>query len=318
MLTRRRTLALAAGLAAGGGSVAQAAGPRAVRLGKGPIITPQTHPSIGTNIAEPSLIRVPSWAKGALGRYYLYFADHVGQYIRMAYADRLEGPWRVHPPGVLRIEQTPFPTNLKGGHIASPDVHVDHERRRFVMYFHGLERLPNEQVTRVATSPDGLAFASAGPEILGLTYWRAFPFRGMTYAMAMPGQFYRSKDPLSGFETGPRLFNMNMRHGTVVVRGDQLKVAWTQVGDAPERIYLTTIDASGPWERWTQSAPVEILRPEFDWEGAQLPAEPSVRGAIERPVNQLRDPFFFEERGRLYMVYGIAGERGLALAEVFL
>lgn len=316
MPTRRRTLALAASLAAVG-APAHAAGPRAVRLGQGPIITPDTHASIGTNIAEPSLIRVPSWARGALGRYYLYFADHVGQYIRMAYADRLEGPWKVHVPGVLPIDQTPFPTNLKGGHIASPDVHVDHERRRFVMYFHGLERLPNEQVTRVATSADGLSFAS-GTEVLGLTYWRAFPFRGMTYAMAMPGQFYRSQDPLVGFETGPRLFNPNMRHGTVVVRGDKLKVAWTQVGDAPERIYLTTIDARGPWERWTQSDAVEILRPEREWEGATLPAEPSVRGAIERPVNQLRDPCFFDEAGRLYMVYAVAGERGLALAEVFL
>lgn len=316
MLSRRRTLALAASLAATGAPV-HAAGPRAVRLGQGPIITPDTHPSIGTNIAEPSLIRVPAWAKGALGRYYLYFADHVGQYIRMAYADRLEGPWKVYVPGVLRIEQTPFPTNLKGGHIASPDVHVDHERRRFVMYFHGLERLPNEQVTRVSTSADGLSFV-ARAEVLGLTYWRAFPFRGKTYAMAMPGQFYRSDDPLGGFEKGPLLFNANMRHGTVVVRGDQLKVAWTQVGDAPERIYLTTIDARGSWEGWTQSEPVEILRPGRDWEGATLPAEPSIRGAIEHPANQLRDPFFFEEAGRLYMVYGIAGERGLALAEVFL
>lgn len=307
----------ASGLAAAAGRAA-AAGPRAVRIGQGPIITPDTDPSIGTNIAEPSLIRVPSWARNRLGRYYLYFADHVGSFIRMAYADRLEGPWKVHGPGVLHIDKTPFPPGIEGAHIASPDVHVDHERRRFVMYFHGLERLPNTQVTRVATSTDGLDFTS-GAEILGLTYWRAFPFRGQTYAMAMPGQFYRSSDPLTGFEKGPRLFNLNMRHGSVVVRGDQLKVVWTQVGDAPECIYLTTIDASGPWKTWKEvGPPIEILRPERRWEGADLPKVPSVRGAIETPVNQLRDPAFFEDQGRLFMVYAIAGERGLALAEVFL
>ena len=48
------------------------------RLGDGPIISPDTHPSIGKNIQGPSLIRVPDWVENPLGRYYLYFADHKG------------------------------------------------------------------------------------------------------------------------------------------------------------------------------------------------------------------------------------------------
>jgi hypothetical protein len=45
---------------------------------------------------------------------------------------------------------------------------------------------------------------------------RAFQHDGMTYAMAMPGQFYRSKDGMHGFEPGPNLFNPNMRHSAVM------------------------------------------------------------------------------------------------------
>ena len=54
------------------------------RIGDAPIITPATDPSIGHNIQGPSLVRVPDWVPNRLGRYYLYFADHKGAYIRLA------------------------------------------------------------------------------------------------------------------------------------------------------------------------------------------------------------------------------------------
>src|SRR4051794_39175875 len=142
---------------------------RVMRLGDGPIIAPELHPSIGVNIQGPSLIHVPDWIDGRLGAYYLYFADHKGSYIRLAYADRLTGPWRVHPPGSLHLAQSGFLTappavsaaelarfeaqyrargmaishdvlaEITAPHIASPDVHIDAERRRIMMYFHGLD-----------------------------------------------------------------------------------------------------------------------------------------------------------------------------------
>ena len=59
---------------------------RVTRLANGPIIGPHLHPSIGVNIQGPSLIRVPDWIDNRLGAYYLYFADHKGSYIRLAYA----------------------------------------------------------------------------------------------------------------------------------------------------------------------------------------------------------------------------------------
>ena len=44
------------------------------------------------NINGPSVIAVPDWVENRLGAYYLYFAHHKGDYIRMAYADSPLGP----------------------------------------------------------------------------------------------------------------------------------------------------------------------------------------------------------------------------------
>ena len=76
---------------------------------------------------------------------------------------------------------------------------------------------------------------------------RVFQHDGYTYAMSMPGQLYRSRNPLGGLEAGPRLFNPNMRHAALLKRGDTLLVFWTQVGQVPEHIKLSTIDISGDW-----------------------------------------------------------------------
>jgi len=317
---------------------------RVERLLDRPIIAPESDPSIGENIQGPSLIRVPDWIDSPLGRYYLYFADHKGCYIRLAFADRLIGPWQIHEPGSLRLEQSHFPAEapeapraelerlqelmakmefrlphdleeeLTTPHIASPDVHVEAATRRIVMYFHGLDGFAR-QVTRVAVSKDGLRF-EARPEILGRTYFRAFLHRGMTYALAMPGQLYRSKDGLSNFETGPLLFEPNMRHSALLKRGDDLRVFWTRVGDVPERILMSTIDLSPPWTEWRESEAVEILRPEKDWEGANAPLEASIRSTAYGRVNQLRDPAIFKEEGRVFLLYAVAGESGIALAEL--
>ena len=315
---------------------------RVERLGDGPILSPQSHPAVGANIQGPSLIRVPDWVRPRLGRYYLYFADHKGTYIRLAYADDLRGPWRVYAPGTLRLADSYLLTKPPAApveemeklratwdstkwshdllteattpHIASPDVHVDSARGRIVMYYHGLESL-GRQVTRVATSRDGIHF-QAQPEILGRTYMRTFRHGGYTYAMAMPGQFYRSRDGLSRFEEGPRLFNPNMRHAGLLKRGDTLYVFWTKVGDVPERVLVSTVALTDDWMSWRESAPAEVLRPERAWEGADAQLVPSVRSTAYGHVNQLRDPAIFKEGGRIFLLYAIAGESGIALAEV--
>jgi hypothetical protein len=181
------------------------------------------------------------------------------------------------------------------------------------MYYHGLNGL-QQQVTRAATSTDGIRFA-ARPEILGRTYFRAFAHDGYTYAMSMPGQFYRSRNPLSEFVQGPLLFNPQMRHSALLKRGTTLYVFWTQVGHAPESIMVSTIELSTGWSAWTATPGVEVLRPERTWEGADAPVIASQRSTAYGHVNQLRDPAVFEEGGRVFLLYAVAGESGIAIAE---
>ncbi|MFM1897000.1 MAG: hypothetical protein RLZZ385_2074 [Pseudomonadota bacterium] len=304
---------------------APAAVPTVTRLGQGPIIYPELDDSMGGNIQGPSLIRVPDWLPNPLGRYYLYFADHRGLYIRMAYADQVTGPWTVHSAGTLQLEQSHFPTTCPPcseapgtsgdlyAHIASPDVHVRDDLRQIVMYVHG--RDVGRQLTRAATSADGIHFEGR-PEVLGRPYFRVIPHDGYFYAMAMPGYLYRSRDGLSGFEPGPQLFPDDMRHSALLIRDGHLYVFWTRAGDAPERIYLSTVELQGDWQQWQASAPVEVLRPETPWEGADLPIEPSRRGYIDVRANQLRDPGIFEENGEIFLLYSVAGESGIAIARI--
>lgn len=314
------------------------------RLLDDPIIYPDLDGGIGTNIQGPSLIEVPDWVPRPLGRYYLYFADHKGSYIRLAFADELDGPWSIHPPGALDLDRSHFlatpapvsdeerarleaaPSRGEGvpsalftatqPHLASPDVHVRRDRRQIVMYYHGLEGL-SLQRTRVATSPDGLRF-TARPELLGRSYFRAFPYRGYWYALSMPGVIYRSRDGLSGFEEGPTLFEPTMRHAAVLRRRNRLFVFWSNVGDNPERILLSTIELSDDWRNWTAEGQREVLRPEWAWEGAELPRDPSVRDAINIRVNQIRDPAIYVENDRVYLLYSVAGEAGIGIAELTL
>lgn len=268
---------------------------------------------MGTNINGPSLIRVPDWIDQPLGRYYLYFGHHDGAYIRLAYADSVEGPWQMFEAGVLPLSDSGF-----RGHIASPDVHVDQDERQIRMYFHGCDVSTHQdgpQFTRVATSPDGITF-SAGAENLGQSYFRVFEYDGMHYALQMPGVMLRSEDPLSGFETGPTLFPSTMRHSAVAVDGDRLCVLYTNVGDSPECIMKTWVDLSKPWDQWKAEPSSEVLVPQLDYEGAQEPREPSIRGLVEGPVNQLRDPAILHDEDRAYLFYAIAGESGIAGAHI--
>ena len=278
-----------------------------------PIIRPHMDAEMGDNINGPSLIRVPDSIQNPLGRYYLYFGHHKGSYIRLAYADELAGPWRIHSPGVLSLEDSYF-----ADHIASPDVHVDAENRQVRMYFHGVDLTAGDgrrQQSRVALSENGLGFA-VRPELLGNPYFRAFKWRGDHYAIGMPGVFYRSPDGLSSFEHGPTLFSPDMRHCAVMVEGDLLLVFYTNVGDAPERILFSTIELSSDWRDWQESEPVVVLEPEMDWEGGDEPLLPSVRGLVNGLVRQLRDPAFFTENGQKYLLYAAGGESGIAIAEL--
>jgi hypothetical protein len=279
------------------------------RLAGNPIISPNMDARMGANINGPSLIRVPDWLPNAMGRYYLYFAHHKGDYIRLAYADRLDGPWTTYEPGTLQLRDSFF-----HGHVASPDVHVDADAREVRMYYHGVVA-DRTQRSRVALSRDGTSF-TARPEVLGNSYLRVFKWQGYSYGLGMPGVFYRSRDGLTDFEQGPTLFSRDMRHTAVKVQGETLYVFYTNVGDTPERMLLARIDLTPDWMEWKESEPVTVLEPETVYEGIGLPLAPSVRGLSVEPVRQVRDPGIFEEDGATYLLYSVAGEQGIGAARI--
>lgn len=305
-----------------------------------PIIDEHSHSSIGVNIQGPSLIRVPEWIPNPLGQYYLYFADHKGRYIRLAYADHLIGPWSIHVPGSLQLEQSHFPTSpvpkpkspierdsrpnfrlphdreyeAQTPHIASPDVHFDDDNRQIVMYFHGLKSHAS-QVTCVAYSLDGINFR-ASEKTLCPPYLRVVPTHRGLVGMTMPGTVYLLSDWETGFEPVAELFNKNFRHHAMLPVRNWLFVFWTQVGEAPECIKVSLIDLDKPLHNDNVVHYGSLMRPELPWEGSEAPLEPSVRSVAYGRLNQLRDPAIFVEDNEHHLLYAGGGESGIGLARL--
>lgn len=292
---------------------------RITRLGSGPIIVPDMDRRMGSNINGPSLIRVPEWVPAPLGRYYLYFADHHGSYIRLACADRIEGPWRMHEPGVLDLTES-------GGfidHIASPEIFIDEGRRELRLYFHGPVARDEDgefiQRTRVALSQDGLTF-EVRQDLLGPSYFRVFQQEGAFYALARSGELLRSTDGLVLFENAgvPTGLPDDIRHVGLWRRSaERMTVFYTVIGEAPESIWSADLMLVGDWRDWGAVSPRMRLRPEHAYEGANRPVVASARGAVNAPVNQLRDPDILVDRaGTVYLAYTVQGERGIAIARI--
>jgi hypothetical protein len=304
-----------------------------------PIVHPGSDASILGNINGPSLIRVPSWIPNPLGRYYLYFAHHQGKFIRMAYADNVLGPYTIYAPGVLPIGETLFER-----HIASPDVHIDNDNRVLGMFYHGAgftgpkhENLG--QNTCYAGSSDGLTFG-CDRICLGPAYMRVWKWGELWYGFGGGGlrDLWRTDDFRQPFERGPSLeiadepytdrdlmpedrqspdaLHHRMRHVGLDLRHHELDIYYSSVGDQPERIRRTSIDLRSDPTDWRGSPVLEVLCPEQDYEGVSQPNEPSTGGADHEAVHQVRDPYVYNEEGRKYLLYSVAGEKGLGIAEI--
>ena len=315
---------------------------KAERIGEAALITAHMDARMGDNICGPSVIRVPEWVNDPLGKYYMYFADHKGAYIRLAYADSPTGPWLMHESGALELGDSLFPAEdppepppaqrpawarqMKGGylyaHIASPDVHVETQQQRVLMYFHGL--LPNgDQETRLATSTDGVNFSVLEP-LLGPPYFRVFRRDEHLVTVAWGGALWRSDAWDKPFVQGPQIvpyktlggIGEGYRHGETYVVGDTLFVLFTRMGDTPERIVYCSVDMRAPWSEWCPSETHELIAPELTWEGADLPTETSTMGAERHRVRELRDPCVFEDGDKTYMYYCGAGESAIGVARL--
>ena len=325
--------------------IAAAAQPASLRIvPTGPrtlIINERMLPS-GANESDslngPSLIRVPSWVKNPLGKYYLYFAHHTGKYIRLAYADKLQGPWKMYAPGALRIEQQ----QVVSGHTASPEAVVDDARKAIVLFYHGQKPKGDEsagQRTGAAVSNDGVHFRALN-QVAGPAYFRVFRHGGFWYGIAGPGTLFESDDLRKPFRAvadiigddieaalypadlqGPRKptkgrERFSIRHVGVDADGDRLVIYFSCVGHMPERVIATVVDMRGPVTQWRAKGTIEALRPEMDWEGAAVTPEHSQGGKSRRLENSLRDPAVFREDGKIWLVYAAAGEHGIGLVRV--
>jgi len=325
-----------------------AAPPGAVRFPENPLITQQMSPTLGDDINGPSVIRVPTWIGHPLGRYYLYFAHHKGRFIRMAYANDLAGPWTIYEPGVLDVKDSAFyrPQPDPPGasvyfytHVASPEVVVDEAHKRLVMLVHGWftdgKRWPDDpkeaarwaqengygQYTQTAVSADGLNFMTQPGITVRTSYSRLFRWRDTWYDMGRLGVLGRANDLLARFEAGPNPFDGGswagkVRHVSPMVRGNTLYVFFSGIGDAPERILLSTIALTSDWSTWRASPPVEVLRPMAAYECTDIAVTPSKAGEAEGPEHALRDPGLIEDKGHVILFYSYCGEQGIAAADV--
>lgn len=320
-------------------------------------------PQDGLNINGPSVVAVPDFVSPEArahpsARYYLYFAHHVGRYIRMAWAPAPEGPFTLYNVGRRRdprrpgegvfdlAEYTAGRLALDGGariqaspqhplHVASPDVHVDPERRRFVLFAHApMAGAPWGQGTFATTSPDGLGFGPPHPVALGPAYLRVFRWQGRAYAVGMGGRLHVGPEGDAfglgaRWTAGPVLLEAPpgtpsdergpwpaavARHVAVVVDEAQarLTIYFTRALDAPERILAVDVALEGAPEGWRGGVVREVHRATAEWEGAGYPARPSGGGVAAGGVNQLRDPFVLVVQGGLrYLYYAVQGELAL-------
>jgi hypothetical protein len=276
------------------------------------------------NINGPCLVRVPAWVEHPLGNYYLYFANHRDKYIRLAYADAIEGPYTLYKPGILHVNVLHAKSVL--GHIASPDVIVDDESLEIRAYFHS-GTTPSQlwgdrdQLSGRAVSKDGIHFTVKGEQVAP-AYLRVFKYRDEFFGIAKgrnsSAGLFRSPDGMQPFEQGPE-FLPQSRHYGILLDGQTLHLAYSRPLDVPERILYAALDLSAAnWRSWKLVDEQEhvIIVPEEPWEGADLPFREATKGRAFYRLRQVRDPALYREGDEWYLLYSVAGEYGIAIAKL--
>lgn len=265
----------------------------------------------GDNINGPCLIKVPSFIKNPLGSYYLYFAHHKGKYIRMAYSDNIQGPYKLYEEGVLHLENTPG-----YDHVASPDVIIGSKNSRLIMYYHcPYDNGITKQSTFYAYSNDGLNFKTENINILH-PYFRSFVFNDEEYGICMyklVSSIIMKKINNNYEEFG--LLLPKSRHTSILISQSRIFVFYTIVGDCPEHICFSEI-TNLEKNNINVSEKISLIIPEFTYEHDNQPELPSKYGLMINKVNQLRDPYIYLENDQIYLLYTVCGEKGIALCRI--
>ena len=249
------------------------------------------------NINGATVIKTPSFID-IDDKYMMYFANHRGKHIRLATGNSFD-KMIIHEGGTLQLDQTVCKT-----HIASPDIMVKEDS--LLMYFHG--DTDRDQRTFKATSTDGINF-EANDFPMAHFYFRRFGKYAIAKKQNKCGIIYRLLNGrwMEYFELLP-----NMRHAYPQVDDNVLSLFYTLAGDIQEHIRICVINM----DNWEVVNDYELMRPEKEWEGAELPKEASRFGAAVGRVNELRDPFVFTEGKNKYLFYSYAGESGIAYTKL--
>lgn len=322
----------------------------------------------GRNINGPCLVKLPSWLKKServspKARYYLYFAHHKGRYLRLAWAEKVTGPYHLvqdsplygtKENAVFHLDSETWPigkTSIRG-HVASPIVIVDDEHKEFKLYFHAPTRLNSTgknigQKTFFATSENGLDFKENVAECyLGDFYFSPFEKDGRWYAFANHGYFYQApatgeaccteaKDLEKALWKERRDFFdetiasycreneieplLSVRHLAQIEKDGRLHILFSCREDDPERIYHVSCDLKkGNFDTWKPGKMELVMKAEEEWEGSLLQSGKSRGGSAKKALNEVRDPFIYQEKDELYLLYCAGGEKGIGIARLII
>lgn len=138
--------------------------------------------------------------------------------------------------------------------------------------------------------------------VLKTSYLRVFEWSGVHYSMARLGVLARAKSIEGPFEAGPNPFDASpyagrVRHVALLVKSNKLYEFFSAIGDAPEKLLLSTIALSDDWKNWKASPPVEVLAPREPYECASLPVTPSRAGSVQRKQETVPVLFGLREQG---------------------
>lgn len=244
------------------------------------------------NVNGPSMIK-------RNGIYTLYYANHRGKSIRVMTGQSIDNMDIDSDP--IMLEDTVCNT-----HIASPHAVVAGDVN--ILYFHGDCDDGQHTFHAILDSNNTLLEVTDSPE--AHFYLKTHG----QYAIAKKGNECGIIYQASGYGWNP-IFELipNMRHADIKIDGDVMTIFYTRVGDEPEHIRVAVLNMI------TEEIinDYELLRPMEQWEGVDLPVQPSKFGASWSRVNQLRDPAFFEDDdGTNYLFYSYAGESGIGYVKL--
>jgi len=186
------------------------------------------------------------------------------------------------------------------------------------MYYHG--NFDTGQGTLLATSKDGISFINKTEEMLCKFYLRVFTYNGTQYGIAKNGNIGsiiynidNNFEPL--FEFLP-----SSRHCHTIVKEDKLYITYSVMGHSPEHIRLCVLKLDEDVNKWDVLSDEPLIWPTFKYEGADTPVVASQPGSATarfgRRIQELRDPFIFEIKQKVYILYVTQGEQAIAYAEL--